>query len=61
MAKSKALKFLRTLLGWAIFLTLVGVPAVYFYMQEPVIDVTATTLKRGSCRGNSCGNFCWHG
>ena len=47
MAKSKALKFLRTLLGWAIFLTLVGVPATYFYMQEPIIDVTVTTLKRG--------------
>lgn len=47
MAKSKALKFLKTLLGWTIFLTLVGVPSAYFYMQEPIIDVTVTTLKRG--------------
>ena len=47
MAKSKALKFFKTLLGWLIFLTLVGVPAAYFYLQEPIIDVTVTTLKRG--------------
>jgi len=47
MAKSKALKFLKMLLGWAVFLALVGVPAAYFYMQEPVINVTVVTLKRG--------------
>ena len=34
-------------MGWSIFLALVGVPAAYFYLQEPIINVTAITLKRG--------------
>jgi len=38
---------IRKLLGWLIFITVLSVPAAYFYMQEPVINVTAITLRRG--------------
>lgn len=48
MAASKTLKVIRTLLGWLIFLSLIGGPAAWFYLQEPVIDVTVTKLTRGN-------------
>jgi HlyD family secretion protein len=47
MAASKTFKLIRTLIGWIIFLSLIGGPAAYFYLKEPIIDVTVITLKRG--------------
>ena len=42
------LRFIKTLLVWVFLLVLIGAPAAYFYLQEPVINVTTATLKRGN-------------
>lgn len=48
MAASKTFKVIRTLLGWLIFLSLIAGPAAWFYLKEPVVDVTATPMVRGN-------------
>jgi HlyD family secretion protein len=47
MAQTKSMKTIRKLIGWVIFISLVGGPAAYFYTRESVIDVTAITLTKG--------------
>lgn len=47
MASSKALKRLSSLVGWLLLAAVIGGPIAYVYTREPVIDVTAVTLRRG--------------
>jgi len=47
MAQSNGKKLASKLIGWLIFLAIIGSPGAYFYFREITVDVTAVPLKRG--------------